>query len=96
MPGAVQVERECGDERLALTGLHLRDVAFVQDDAAHHLDVEHPLPDFAPAGLARGRVGLEEQLVERLPFSSRWRSAAVVPWSSSSESFWKSGSSEAM
>ena len=63
----VQVERECGDERLALTGLHLGDVALVQDDAAHHLDVEHPLLRLAPARLAHGGVGLEEQLVERLP-----------------------------
>jgi hypothetical protein len=38
----------------------------VQDDAAHHLDVEHPLLRLAPARLARGRVGVEEQLVERL------------------------------
>jgi hypothetical protein len=40
----VQVERERGHERLALTGLHLGDVALVQDDAAHHLDVEQSLP----------------------------------------------------
>ena len=61
----IQVERQRGDERLALTGLHLRDVALVKDDAAHHLDVEHPLLRLAQACLARGCVGLEEQLVER-------------------------------
>ena len=62
----VQEEGERGDERLALTGLHLGDVALVQDDPAHHLDVEHPLLRLAPARLAHGGVGLEEQLVERL------------------------------
>ena len=62
----VQVEGEAGDERLALTGLHLGDVALVQDDAAHHLDVEHPLLRLAPARLADRGERLEEQLVERL------------------------------
>ena len=62
----VQVERRGGDERLALTGLHLGDVALVQDDRAHHLDVEHPLLRLAPARLADGCVGVEEELVERL------------------------------
>ena len=62
----VQVERGRRDERLALTGLHLGDVALVEDDPAHHLDVEHPLLRLAPARLAHGGVRLEEQLVERL------------------------------
>ena len=62
----VQVERGGGDERLALTGLHLGDVALVQDDRAHHLDVEHPLLRLAPARLADGCVGVEDELVERL------------------------------
>src|SRR5258707_5314481 len=34
----IEVEREARDERLALAGLHLRDVALVQHDAAHQLD----------------------------------------------------------
>ena len=34
--------------------------------AAHHLDVEHPLLRLAPARLAHGCEGLEEELVERL------------------------------
>ena len=68
MPGsAVQIERERGDEGLALAGLHLGDVALVEDDPAHHLHVEHALLRLAPARLAHGCVGLEEQLVERLP-----------------------------
>ena len=63
----VQIEREGRDERLALTGLHLGDVPLMEDDPAHHLDVEHALLRLAPARLARRRVGLEEELVERLP-----------------------------
>ena len=63
---AVQVERLDGDERLALTRLHLRDVALVEDDPAHELDVEEPHADRALEGLAHRRVGLEDQLLERL------------------------------
>ena len=67
MPGErVQVEREGRDERLALAGLHLGDVALVQDDPAHHLDVEEALVGLALARLADGGEGLEEQVVERL------------------------------
>ena len=62
----VQVERRRGDEGLALTGLHLGDVALVEDDPAHHLDVEHPLLRLAPARLSNGGVRLEEQLLEGL------------------------------
>ena len=62
----VQVEREARDERLSLTGLHLGDVALVQDDPAHHLDVEDALIRLADARLANGRERLEQQLVERL------------------------------
>ena len=63
----VQVQREARDERLALAGLHLGDVALVEDDPAHHLDVEHPLVGLADARLAHGCEGLEEQVVELLP-----------------------------
>ena len=38
----------------------------MQDDAAHQLDVEHPLLRLAPARLADGSERLEEQLLERL------------------------------
>ena len=62
----VQVEREARDERLALAGLHLGDVALVQDDPAHHLDVEHPLVGLAETGLADGGERLEEQVVQVL------------------------------
>ena len=62
----VQVEREARDERLSFAGLHLGDVALVEDDAAHQLDVEHPLVRLAEAGLANRGEGFEEQLLERL------------------------------
>ena len=62
----VEVEREAGDEGLALTGLHLGHVALVQHDAAHQLHVEHALVGLAEAGLAHGGVGLEEHVVQVL------------------------------
>ena len=66
-PGeAVEVEREARDERLALAGLHLGDVALVEDDPAHQLHVEHALVRRALAGLADGRERLEGEVVEAL------------------------------
>jgi hypothetical protein len=62
----VEVEREARDERLALARLHLRDVALVEDDPAHQLDVEHSLVGLAQARLPDRGEGLEEQLFERL------------------------------
>ena len=62
----VEVERRARDEGLALTGLHLRDVALVEGDAAHQLDVEQALPRLALTRLADGCEGLVEDLVERL------------------------------
>ena len=63
---AVQVERLDGDERLPLARLHLGDVALVEDDPAHELDVEEADADRALERLAHGRVRLEDQLLERL------------------------------
>ena len=62
----VQVERRAGDEGLPLAGLHLGDVALVEDDAAHQLHVEHALIGLAEARLAHGRERLEEEVLERL------------------------------
>ncbi len=61
---AVEVEREARDERLPLAGLHLGDVALVEDDPAHQLDVEHPLVRRALARLADGCERVEDELVE--------------------------------
>src|SRR5581483_4556340 len=54
------------DERLALAGLHLRDVALVEDDAAHQLHVEEADVHLALECLAHRGEGLEEDLVEML------------------------------
>src|SRR4051812_24526724 len=62
----VQIQRQAGHERLALTGLHLGDVAFVEDDPAHQLHVEHPLARLADTGLADGRESFEEELFQGL------------------------------
>ena len=62
----VEVGREGRDERLALTGLHLGDVALVQRGAAHDLHVEVPLAEGALARLTHGREGLGQEHVEGL------------------------------
>src|SRR5207253_5654816 len=54
------------DERLALAGLHLGDVALVQDDPAHQLHVEDALFGLALARLAHRGERLEQELLERL------------------------------
>jgi len=55
----VQVERQAGDERLALAGLHLGDLAPVEDYAAHHLDVEVAEPDGPLGGFPDQRERLD-------------------------------------
>ena len=62
----VQVERQARDERLSFTGLHLGDVALVQDDPAHHLDVEDALVGLAQARFAHGGERFEEDVLELL------------------------------
>ena len=62
----VEIERLRRDERLAFAGLHLGDVALVQDDAAHQLHVEEADAHRALERLADGGERLEEELVERL------------------------------
>ncbi len=63
----VEVTGEGGHQGLALAGLHLGDAPLVQHHAAHELDVEVPHVEHTPAGLAHGREGLRDQLVEGLP-----------------------------
>ena len=62
----VEVRRQGRDQRLALTGLHLGDVAEVQRRAAHDLDVEVALAEHPLGGLADGRERLGHQVVEGL------------------------------
>ena len=67
VPGdRVQVGGEHRGERLALTGLHLRDVAQVQRRAAHELHREVALADRAHRGLAGHGERLRQQLVQAL------------------------------
>ena len=89
----VEVRRQRGDERLALTGLHLGDPAEVQRGAAHQLDVEVALAEDPPAGLADGGERLGEQVVEVLAPLGRRRNSPVCARSSSSERRSMSGSS---
>jgi len=62
----VEIGRQRADERLALTGLHLGDVAQVQGRTTHQLDVEVPLAQGALGGLADGGECLRQQAVEAL------------------------------
>ncbi len=57
---------ECRHEGLALAGLHLRDLALVQDDAAHQLLVEVAHPQGPLHRLAAHREDLGEGIVEGL------------------------------
>ena len=68
----VEVGRQRRDQRLALTGLHLGDVAEVQRGAAHELHVVVALAERAPRGLADDGERLGQQVVEA---SRRRRSA---------------------
>ena len=65
----VEEDRERRGQCLALAGLHLGDRAVVQDHAADQLDVEVPLSDRPPGGLAAQRERLGKQVVERLAVS---------------------------
>ena len=62
----VQIDRQCRDEGLALTGLHLGDAAEVERHPAHHLLVEVALTDRADARLADDGEGFHEEVVQLL------------------------------
>jgi hypothetical protein len=62
----VQIERHRRDEGLTLAGAHLGDVALVEDDPAHQLDVEEANAHVALERLAHRGVGLEQDVLERL------------------------------
>ena len=61
----VEVDGQGGDQRLALAGLHLGDLAVVQHHAADQLHVEMPLAERALGGLAHHGEGLRQQVVQR-------------------------------
>ena len=62
----IEVGGQHTGQGLALTGLHLGDVAVVQRGATHDLHVEVLLVENAPRGLASDREGLGQHFVERL------------------------------
>ena len=62
----VEIDRERGDQRLAFAGLHLGDLAVVQDHAADQLHVEMALTDGALGGFAHGGEGRHQNVVECL------------------------------
>ena len=62
----VEVGGERRDEGLALTGLHLGDVAEVEGGATHELHVEVAHAEGALGRLAHGGERLGQQVVERL------------------------------
>ena len=62
----VEVDRQRRHQGLALAGLHLGDVALVEEDAAHQLDVEGAEAEGAAGRLAGVGEGLGEEVVEGL------------------------------
>jgi hypothetical protein len=64
LPERVEIGGEGGDQRLALAGLHLGDVALVQEDAADQLHVEGAQAQRALGALAAIREGFRQQVVE--------------------------------
>ena len=62
----VQVGRQRRDQRLAFAGLHLGDLAFVQDHAADELGVVVALAERALGRFAHRRERLGQQRIERL------------------------------
>ena len=62
----VEIGGQRRDERLSLAGLHLRDLAAMQDHGTQHLDVVVALPERAVHRLAHGCEGIRQKLIERL------------------------------
>ena len=62
----VEVGGQHTGQGLALTGLHLGDVAEVQRRATHHLDVERALIEHPPGGLPGDGECLGQEVVEGL------------------------------
>ena len=86
----VQIDRQRGDQGLALAGLHLGDAAAVEHHPADELHVEVPHPQHALARLAADGERLGEEIVQRLANSSpggsrRRRNSAVISRRSASD-----------
>jgi len=63
----VQVKRQRGHQRLALTGTHLGDLTLMQDHAPDELDVIGTKADRTARGLAHRSEGFGQQGVKRFP-----------------------------
>ena len=62
----VEVQGEARDQRLAFAGLHLGDLALVQDDSSHQLHVEVAQSDAPAARLTAESERVDEQVLELL------------------------------
>ena len=62
----IQIGREGRDKGLALAGLHLADVAFMQKDAAHQLNIKGPQAKRTAGAFTAVGKCLGQELVERL------------------------------
>ena len=62
----VEIDRQGRDQGLALAGLHLGDLAAMEDDSAEDLDVEVALAEGALGGLAHGGEGFHQDFVQGL------------------------------
>src|SRR5271156_687792 len=60
----IQIYRKRRDQRLAFAGLHLSDLAFMQNHAADQLHVEVAHVEHAPSGFADDGKGFLQQFVE--------------------------------
>jgi len=61
----IEIYRQGGNQSLAFTGLHLRDLALVQYHSPDQLNVEVPHVHGASASLTYHRKGLGQELVKR-------------------------------
>ena len=61
-----QVGRHGRNQRLTFTGFHFRDLALVQGDAAHDLDMEGTHAQDTPRGLTDRRKRLHQDVVQGL------------------------------
>ena len=83
----VEIDRQRGDQRLAFAGLHLGDLAFVQDHAADQLHVEMALAERALGGFAHGgEGGHQDDRRASVPSAICFLKSAVRAFSASSES----------
>ena len=64
---SVEIGRERGDQRFPLTGLHLGDLAVVEDHATDELHVEVTHLKRASASLPYDRERFDQEVIERRP-----------------------------